>query len=253
MSGEADGAPASPQPLHALLARKLNNYDVVTEAEVGVLERAIRGTRIFEANQDMVRADDRPSYSSVLVEGWAARSRTLEDGARQITSIHVPGDFIDLHSFLLRKMDHSVVALSACRIAAVPHDRLRVISEEQPHLSRLLWLNTLVDAAIHRNWIVAMGRLSAESQMAHLICELYTRLAAVDIARDYEFEFPLTQAVVADVLGLSLVHVNRTLREIRGLKLVNWRSRMVKILDWERLVEFAQFDPTYLSLRREPR
>jgi CRP-like cAMP-binding protein len=253
MSPEAVGASASQPPLHALLARKLNNFDVVTESEVGVLEKAIRGTRSFEANQDMVSADDRPSHSSILVEGWAARSKTLENGARQITAIHVPGDFIDLHSFLLRKMDHSVVALSPCRIAAVPHERLRVISEEQPHLTRLLWLNTLVDAAIHRNWIVAMGRQSAESQMAHLICELYVRLTAVDLARDYEFELPLTQPVVADALGLSLVHVNRTLREIRGLKLITWRSRLVKILDWERLVEFAQFDPTYLSLRREPR
>jgi CRP-like cAMP-binding protein len=200
-----------------------------------------------------VSVDDRPAASTILIEGWAARSKTLEDGARQITSIHIPGDFVDLHGFLLHKMDHSVVALTPCRIAAVPHENLCWITETHPHLTRLLWLNTLVDAAIHRNWMVAMGRLPAASRMAQLVCELYVRLEAVDLAKDYEFEFPLTQPVVADALGLSLVHVARTLREIRGEGLISWRTGTVKILDWDRLVEFSQFDPTYLSLMQEPR
>jgi CRP-like cAMP-binding protein len=249
MSANAD----SPPPIHVLLARKLSGYDLVSEEEMRVLEQAIRGVRHFESGQELVGVDDRPANSSILVEGWAARSKTLEDGGRQLTAIHIPGDFVDLHSFLLRKMDHSVIALSPCRVASVPHDRLRVISETQPHLTRLLWLNTLVDAAIHRNWIVAMGRMSASSRMAQLICELYVRLEGVDLARGYEFEFPLTQPVMADVLGLSLVHVNRSLREIRNRNLVAWRSRMIKILDWEQMVEFSQFDPTYLSRRQEPR
>jgi CRP-like cAMP-binding protein len=253
MSGNESGARPQQPPIHILLACKLSNYDVVSEQEMSVLEQAIRGFRSFETGQELVMVDDRPSHSSILVEGWAARAKTLEDGGRQITAIHVPGDFVDLHSFLLRKMDHSVVALSPCRTASVPHERLRGISETQPHLTRLLWLNTLVDAAIHRNWIVAMGRMSASGRMAQLLCELYVRLSAVELAGEYEFEFPLTQPVVADALGLSLVHVNRSLREIRGRNLIAWRSRIVKILDWERLVEFAQFDPTYLSLRREPR
>jgi CRP-like cAMP-binding protein len=253
MSANEEAAPPPLPPIHVLLARKLSNYDVVSDEEMRVLEHAIRTVRSFEPGQELVGVDDRPANSSILVEGWAARSKTLEDGGRQITAIHVPGDFVDLHSFLLRKMDHSVVAFSPCRVASVPHERLRAISEKQPHLTRLLWLNTLVDAAIHRNWIVAMGRMSASARMAQLICELYTRLAAVDLARGYEFEFPLTQPVVADALGLSLVHVNRSVREIRARQLIAWRSRMVKILDWERLVEFAQFDPTYLSLSKEPR
>jgi CRP-like cAMP-binding protein len=245
--------PEAPPPVHVLLASKLESYDEVTSHEVDVLEQAIKATRAFETGQDLVTVDSRPNFSSVLIEGWAARTKTLEDGARQITAIHIPGDFVDLHSFLLRKMDHSVVALSPCRTASVPHEKLKAISQEEPHLTRLLWLNTLVDAAIHRNWIVAMGRLPAASRMAQLVCELYVRLVSVGLAKDYEFEFPLTQPVVADALGLSLVHVNRTLREIRGHNLITWRSRAVKILDWDRLVEFAQFDPTYLSLRKEPR
>lgn len=249
MSASAEASPA----IHVLLTRKLNGYDTVSDEEMRVLEQAIRSVRGFETGQELVGVDDRPANSSILVEGWAARSKTLEDGGRQITALHIPGDFVDLHSFLLRKMDHSVVALSNCRAASVPHERLRVITETQPHLTRLLWLNTLVDAAIHRNWIVAMGRLSASSRMGQLICELYVRLAAVDCASDYEFDFPLTQPVVADALGLSLVQINRSVRELRARNLIAWRSRIVKIVDWERLVEFSQFDPTYLSQRREPR
>ena len=243
----------SPPALHVLLARKLRSFDEVTDAEVRVLEQTMRGTRHFEAGQELVSAEDRPSHSTMIVEGWAARARTLESGARQITAIHVPGDFVDLHSFLLHKMDHSVVALSPCRAAIAPHERLKRITQEQSHLTRLLWLNTLVDAGIHRNWIVGMGRLSSAGHMAQLFCELYVRLKAVDLARDFEFEMPLTQPVLADALGLSLVHVSRTLRELRSEKLVDWRARNVKILDWDRLTAVAQFEPTYLSLTPEPR
>jgi CRP-like cAMP-binding protein len=247
------GPPTSPNALHALLARKLLCYDALSEKEVRALEQAIEGTRSFAPGQDLVSIDARPVYSSVLIEGWAARSKTLENGARQITSIHIPGDFVDLHGFLLRKMDHSVVALTACRIAKLSHEKLKWISEEYPHLTRLLWLNTLVDAAIHRNWIVGMGRLPAAAQAAQLVCELYVRLKAVALAGDCEFEFPLSQSVLADALGLSPVHVNRTLRELRSKDLIRWRSRTLKIPDWSKLVDFAQFDPTYLSQSQEPR
>lgn len=244
---------AQPNSLHDLLARKLLGYDKLQEQEVRALQQTIEGTRGFAAGQDLVSIDDRPVYSSVLIEGWAARSKTLENGDRQITSIHIPGDFVDLHGFLLRKMDHSVVALTACRIAKLSHERLRWITQEYPHLTRLLWLNTLVDAGIHRNWIVGMGRLPAASHMAQLICELYMRLEAVALASGHEFDFPLSQSVLADALGLSVVHVNRMLRELRARNLIVWRSRTLTILDWDRLAAFAQFDPTYLSLSQEPR
>lgn len=253
MSEKGAGAPASPPSLHVLLARKLLNYDTLSEQEIDALQHAIEGTKSFASGQDLVSMDDRPAYSSVLIEGWAARSKTLENGARQITSIHIPGDFVDLHGFLLHKMDHSVVALSPCRIAKLSHEKLHWITDEHPHLTRLLWLNTLVDAGIHRNWIVGMGRLPAAGHFAQLICELYMRLQAVGLASGHKFEFPLSQSVLADALGFSPVHVNRTLRELRERKLINWRSRTLHILDWDKLVAFAQFDATYLSQMQEPR
>jgi CRP-like cAMP-binding protein len=250
MSGRGADAPTS---LHALLTRKLLAYDTLSEREIGALQHAIEGTKSFAAGQDLVSTDERPHYSSILIEGWAARSKTMENGARQITSLHIPGDFIDLHGFLLHKMDHSVVALTDCRIAKLSHEKLRWITDDFPHLTRLLWLNTLVDAGIHRNWIVAMGRLPAAGHLAQLICELYVRLQAVALASGCKFEFPLSQSVLADALGLSPVHVNRTIRELRELNLISWRSRTLHILDWDGLVAFAQFDATYLSQFQEPR
>ena len=113
--------------MHLLLARKLGGYDTVSDSEIQVLEQAIRGVRSFAAGQYVIHVGDRPSYSSLLIEGWAARAKTLEDGSRQITALHVPGDFVDLHSFLLREMDHSVVAVTPCRFALVPHQGLRRI------------------------------------------------------------------------------------------------------------------------------
>jgi CRP-like cAMP-binding protein len=226
-----------------LLAKQLHGYDALSDVEMDVLFRqTVKGGRTFDAGTDIVRQGDRPAYSCLLVQGWAARSKTLEDGGRQITAFHVPGDFVDLHSFLLHEMDHSVMAVTACRVALVPHENLRRISSDHPHLTRLFWLNTLVDAAIHRNWIVAQ-----------LVCEMYVRLEVVELARNLEFEFPLTQPAMADALGMSLVQVSRSLKALRREGLLAWRARTVQIPDWERLAAFASFDPAYLSLRREPR
>jgi CRP-like cAMP-binding protein len=237
-----------------LLAKKLHGYDALSDVEMHVLFRqTVKGGRTFDAGTDIVRQGDRPAHSCLLVQGWAARSKTLEDGGRQITAFHVPGDFVDLHSFLLHEMDHSVMAVTACRVAFVPHENLRRISSEHPHLTRLFWLNTLVDAAIHRNWIVALGRLPAVNRMAQLVCEMYVRLEVVELARNLEFEFPLTQPAMADALGMSLVQVSRSLKALRREGLLGWRARTVQIPDWERLAAFASFDPAYLSLRREPR
>ena len=137
-------------------------------------------------------------------------------------AIHVVGDFVDLHSFVLKTMDHSVGALTRCRVALVPHEFLQGVTERLPHLTRLLWLDTLVDAATHREWIVGMGRRSALEQLAHLICELYVRLEVLGQVDGATFDLPLTQTDLGDALGLSLVHINRTVRELReaGLLIV---------------------------------
>ena len=140
-----------------------------------------------------------------------------------------------------------------CRIATVPHHRLRTVTERYPHLTRLLWLDTLIDAAIHREWIAGLGRRSAVSRLAHLFCELLLRCDAVGLAKGLAYDLPLTQIIVADVLGLSTVHVNRSLQELRQLRLVRFEGGLLEILDWQRLTVVADFDPSYLNLRSEPR
>ncbi|OJF89916.1 Crp/Fnr family transcriptional regulator [Pararhizobium antarcticum] len=235
------------------LLLNLQSHDVVTEPERTLLSELVWRERRFLVDEDIVAEGSRPSYSTLLVDGFAARYKFMADGARQITALHVAGDFVDLHAFLLKTMDHGIVAMSPCHVAFLDHGDLKDISETQPHLSRLLWLDTLVDGAVHREWIVAMGRRSKKSHLAHLICELYVRLQVVRRTDGFRFHFPLTQLELADVLGISVVHLNKTLQVLRREELFTWINQMITILDWEKLQDLAQFDPTYLSLNVEAR
>ncbi|MFA6032235.1 MAG: Crp/Fnr family transcriptional regulator [Myxococcota bacterium] len=232
---------------------QLRRHDVLSEAETSMLAESITTGREFDTGQDLVSIGARPSYSTLLVDGFAARYKVLENGGRQFTSLQVPGDFVDLHAFLLKTMDHGIVALTPCRVMFADHNRLRKITEQAPHLTRMLWLDTLIDGAIHREWIVAMGRRSKTSHLAHLFCELFVRLQTVKLTEGNTFHLPLTQAELADVMGLSVVHMNRVVGALRKSGVVNWSGQRVTILDWNRLQEAAEFDPTYLSLNNEPR
>lgn len=236
------------------LIRKLEQSDILSDEERSVLERSFTRIRDFKADEDIVREGDRPTESCIIVEGFAARYKLLPSGRRQISAIHISGDFVDLHSFLLKTMDHGVVTLSPSRAAFVPHAILSRITEQHPHLTRLLWLSTLIDAAIHRQWLTTMGRSSAVAQMAHLLCELHVRLNAVGLTNGMSFYLPITQEELGDALGLSTVHVNRVLTELKTGRLVQWAGGgAVTILDWERLREIAEFSPVYLSLQNERR
>lgn len=231
----------------------LGQHDALSESEKASLAGAMSVEKYFGTGEDIVAEGSRPTVSTLIVDGLAARYKVLEDGGRQFTSLQVPGDFVDLHAFLLKTMDHGIIALSPCHVVAAEHSRLRAITEQAPHLTRLLWLDTLVDGAIHREWIVAMGRRSKTSHLAHLICELFVRLQVVNKARDMRFNLPLSQAELADVLGLSVVHMNRVIGTLRRMNVINWVNHTITILDWNRLVAIAEFDPTYLSMSNEPR
>jgi CRP-like cAMP-binding protein len=239
-------------PKITTLVEKLSLRDRISPDEIEALQKALEPPKTIAAGSDIVREHTRPLHSTLLISGFSARYSTLEDGARQITEINVPGDFIDLHSLLMKQMDHGVVALTECVVAEAPHSGLIDITERHPHLGRLLWLDTIIDAAIHRQWLVAMGRRSGLGHLAHLVCELYLRLQAVGQTGDLTFELPLTQAVLGDALGLSTVHVSRLISELRGEGLINWSGGRIDILDWRRLAEIAEFDPTYLRLQSDP-
>jgi CRP-like cAMP-binding protein len=227
-----------------LLAR-----DELNAEERGIVEEMASGsTKRVEAGEDLIKEGSMPTASQVMIDGYSARYHLLADGRRNISALHIPGDFVDLHSLLLRPMDHSVVAISDCSVASVPHALLRRLSETHSHLSRLLWLSTLIDAAMHRRWLVAAGRLSAIGRIAHLLCELWVRLQTARGTNGYRFWLPLSQAQLSDAMGLSTVHINRTLQQMRRRGLIRWQGSDVEILDWEALREVGQFEQDYLNL-----
>ncbi|WP_296597553.1 Crp/Fnr family transcriptional regulator [Phenylobacterium sp.] len=232
-----------------LLFRKLLRRDgTLGERERVALAQAVSKRIVAEADVDLVREDEVCDRSMLLEEGWACRYGALPDGRRQILSIHVPGDFVDLQSFPLKRMDHTVATLSRCRIAIYPHKNLLRISEELPHLTRMLWLMTLIDAAILRQWLLGLGQRSALERTAHLVCEIHSRLDLVGGVEGGGFDLPLTQAELGEALGISQVHANRVVGALRNRGLVAWRDGRVRILDLEGLQELASFNPTYLAL-----
>ncbi|ANM11515.1 Crp family transcriptional regulator protein [Rhizobium sp. N541] len=241
------------KPVIEALLLNLGRRDVLSAEEENLLRSILVKDRHFLAGEDIVPEGSRPPYSTLLIDGFAARYKVMADGSRQITALHVAGDFVDLHAFPVKKMDHGIVALSDCHVVFADHADLRAITERMPHLTRLLWLDTLVDGAIHREWIVAMGRRSKRAHIAHLVCELFVRLQVVKRTRGESFQFPLTQIEMADVLGVSVVHLNKTLQALRREGVFTWENRTITIVDWERLQEIAEFDPAYLNIVKEPR
>ncbi|CAN5487428.1 Crp/Fnr family transcriptional regulator [soil metagenome] len=234
------------------LVEKLSRRDELSGAERQALGALLGPERGVAAGSLIIQPGDRPTHSTFLRSGFCARYSLTVGGDRQLTEINVPGDFVDLHSLMMKQMDHGIVALSDCVIAPAQHGDLRRLTEQHPHLTRLLWLETVIDGAIHRQWLVTMGRQNAASRLAHLICELYLRLEAAGQAADQRFAVPLTQTDLGDVLGLTPVHVNRVMMELRHEALIEWKGAQVTILDWAQLAAFAEFDPTYLRLQRDP-
>lgn len=233
------------------LIRKLGRRDTLSAAECDALARVLGPERAIPAGAPLIEPGDRPNFSTFLVSGLCARFNMTVSGGRQLTEINVAGDFVDLHSLLMRQMDHGVVALGDCVIAPAAHADLRRLTEQHPHLTRMLWLETVIDGAIHRQWLVTMGQQDAASRLAHLVCELYRRLEAVGLASDGRFRLPMTQGDLGDVLGLTPIHVNRVLMDLRREGLIEWKAAQVTIPDWDRLATFARFDPTYLRLQSD--
>ena len=165
--------------------------------------------------------------------------------------IDIPGDFVDLHSYPLEWLDHDVIALTRCTLARLPHGRISELIAGDQRLIRIFWFATMVDASIHRAWLVNVAKRPALERIAHLFCEMYHRLRIVELTTGLTYDFPLTQSALAESVGLTAVHVNRTLRELNERRLVTFRNKRVTIHDLRRLEEVCQFDPGYLFL--EPR
>lgn len=233
--------------------RMLRVRDDVSLEEEAVLLALISETREVPAKTNFIRAGQRLSSSTLLLEGMMCRHKDLREGERQITDLHLAGDFVDLHGFTLKRLDHHLMTLTPCKVAIVPHERLKALSEHHPHLSRLYWFCTNMDAASHREWELSLGRRMAIARVSHLLCELRIRFELVGMTNGPAFALPLTQVELAECVGLTPVHVNRIVRQLRERGLTDVRRGHVKILDLPGLETLAEFDPNYLYLEKLPR
>jgi CRP-like cAMP-binding protein len=202
----------------------------------------------FDAYQDIVREGDRPSRCFALLDGFASTYKTTFLGKRQIAAFHVPGDVPDIQSLHLKVLDNSISTIGPCRIGFVQHDAMRALFQAHPRIGSAFWRATLIDAALVREWMLNTGRREAYARMAHLFCELITRLDAVGLMSDRTYSLPMTQPELGDALGITPIHVNRTLGDLRNAGLITVRSRRLTVHDWDGLVAAGEFDPTYLHL-----
>ena len=242
--------PSHNPDLHPLI-RKLESIFELTAEERDAITRLPMTVRDLKTDQDIVRDQDRPSQCCLILEGFACRYKALEGGKRQIFSFHIPGDIPDLQSLHLAVMDHSLATITKGKVAFIAHDTVRACVRAHPRIGDAFWRDTLIDAAVFREWMAGIGRRDAPTRIAHLFCEMFARMKAVGLAQEDTCEWPITQAEVGDALGLSTVHVNRSLQKLRETGAVEVRGASLTVKDWDALQELGEFDPTYLHLRKE--
>ncbi len=231
------------------LTRKLEGYEVLTDADRQVLDGLVVKVRRVGPRQDLICEGDTPDHVHLIVEGFACRYKMLADGQRQIMAFLVPGDICNLNVFILDQMDHGIATISACQVVDIPREGIEALTTRHPRITRALWWCTLVDEAVLREWLVNIGSRQAHQRIAHLLCELLMRLQVVGQVTADCFAFPFTQNELADTLGLSDVQVNRTLRLLREQKLIVLKRRVLTILDVAGLKAYCGFNPNYLHLQ----
>jgi CRP-like cAMP-binding protein len=202
--------------------------------------------RTFGKDAYIVREGEHATECSVILQGMAFRQKLLRDGARQIISFHIPTEFVDLQNGLLATADHSVQSLNRAVVAAIPRSAVLELADARPTIRMAMWIDTLIDSSIFREWVVNVGRRDSRARIAHLLCELAVRLRRVEAGNGDMFDFPVTQEQLADATGLTSVHTNRTLQALRRDGLIQLTGKSLSVLDWDRLCEVGDFDELYL-------
>ena len=233
--------------------KKLRHGAELTVEDEATLLGGLRNVQHYAADRDIVRDREQSDEVRLVLEGVACRYKLMPNGARSILAFLMPGDFCDLHVAILGRMDHAISALTPCRIANIPRSVVEAWTERHPRINRALWWATLVDEAILRAWLANVSARKGDERTAHLFCELQVRLGTVGLAKADGYHLPLTQQHLGDTLGLSIVHVNRVLRQLRESGLVSFRNGRVTILDPEGLTRLAGFDAGYLHLKGSAR
>lgn len=220
----------------------------LSDEERAMLEQAVADRRRLPARATLVERGEALSHSTMLIAGFMIRYIDDFEGRRQIVAFHVPGDFVDLHGFPLKVLDHSIATLTETQIATVPHAALKRLTDADIEFARKLWASTLLEASTHREWLFRLGRLDAAGRVAHFLAETNARLGAIGLSDGTGYDLPVTQTDLAEITGLTSIHVNRVLRMMREEGVCTFRSSRVEIADLDRLERIGQFDPTYLYL-----
>lgn len=217
----------------------------MSEEEKGVIEGSIEETIALDHATRTIARGELADRSTILIEGFMMR--TIEkDNRRFVLGLHVPGDFVDLHAFALKRLDHNIVSVGPAKVGYASHARLEEVMEKWPHLARLLWSSTLLDAAISREWILKLEQLTASKRVAHVFAELWCRLDMVGLGRRDGLRTPLIQADLADMCGTTAIHMNRALGQLKKAGIAEFRRGTLYVPDRARLEEYAEFDASYL-------
>lgn len=234
---------------HDILAAKLERHSDLSSSDRDMLRALPVRVRNLEADEDLIRQHDTPTVSAVVLQGVVARYHTLSTGRRQYLTLHIPGDWPDAQTLFLESMDHGVCAIGQAVVGLIQHEQLLALFERYPAIGFAVWRETLIDAAMFREAITNNGSRSTKARMAHFFCEIFFRARAADLVRNGQFTLPLRQEQIGETLGMALVSVNRTLRDLRNTGLMDFRNRILTVPDFEGLAQLGDFDPAYLHVK----
>ena len=244
--------PNAAEPGLEPLARKLEYRVKLDKADRAALLALPHTLKQLERHHYVVREGDRAQFSCLMVSGFSVRHKIVTGGFRQIVAIHMKGEMVDLQNSLLGTADHSVQMLTPGKVAMIPRDEIVRIAFERPAIGKAMWIDTLVDASIFREWIANIGRRDARARIAHLLCEFSLRLKLAGLGEPTNYELPMTQEQLADATGLTKVHINRSLKALEADGLIERIApRSIIIGDWKKLAETGDFQSTYLHLRED--
>ena len=239
----------SPEQMFERVLAKLRSRGDLDEADAAALHALPVTRRTYDSPAHLVREGSTDiRRCSFILSGFAIRHKITDQGARQICSIHLPGDFLDLQNMFFGRSDHNIQALTRVEVALVERQPLLDLALNRPAIGRALWADTLVEASISREWLLNVGRRDARQRILHLLCEFALRMQAAGLTREHGYELPLTQEQLGDAVGLTSVHVNRTLRSLTADGTIQRTRRFIELNDWERARAVAGFSALYLHV-----
>ena len=239
---------AAPHHPLEMLARNFEIRSPLSAKERQLVLELPHTLRMLEAGSYTIREADRPQACAVLVSGFAIRHKMTGEGTRQIVALHIPGDALDLQNLFLDVSDHSIQMLTRGQVALVPRKAIQALARSNAAVGHAILVKILVEASIFREWVLNVGRRDSRTRLAHLLCELAVRLQVEGLCEDYAYELPMTQEQLADAVGLTPVHVNRTLKGLEADGLITRTKRNISFPDWELLRSVGDFNQRYLHL-----